>query len=170
MDDLLRRHNASAFDEATTIWIWNETDIPDWLKPDCGFCRLVKVIKDLYGVPSLASWNIPHLKYLYALRENGYGGTRAPPIPLNLKRYKDIRDGDGDGYARPSLVGREPESWTWVFLIASRSSVHNQGNLLVRTIEPDAIDFGVVRAGGRRKTKSATRRTDLMTLQTSRPG
>jgi hypothetical protein len=158
MDDLLRRHNASAFDEATTIWIWNETDIPDWLKPDCGFCRLVKVIKDLYGVPSPPSGNFPRQEYLYALR-----GSGAPPIPLGLKRYENI--GNGYGHARLSKFSRTsksrtpkrrtpkrrmpksrmPKSRTWVFFIASRSSVHSQGSLLVRTIKADQIDFSVMR-------------------------
>jgi hypothetical protein len=138
----LDRHNAGAFDKEVTIWSWNDYDSPDWLNPDCAFCQLVAVIKKPHDTSQAGLWYFSPPEYLYLLPNTK--STR--PIALGLK--KDVRRLTIDGTISTTLWrDGDGRTWrTWTLFLASRGSVHGQGELLIRKINASHIDFDIPRA------------------------
>lgn len=136
---LLLTRERAAFDKEINVWEWDDYDHPDWLQKGCALCELVTIIKAPHDTSQANAWFYSPPDYLYAVQND----TSQSPIPLGLRKV--IRRTTANG---TSSVWRDPSgrtNRTWTLFLASRSSVCNQGDIVVREIKPIGIDFNIVK-------------------------
>ncbi|KAK5062701.1 hypothetical protein LTR84_004775 [Exophiala bonariae] len=137
---LLVAREAAAFDEEIKVWEWEDYDHPDWLQSGCSLCDLVSVIKSPYDTSHATAWFYAHPDYMYVVQDD----PLIAPIPLELRKVvRRVTTNDSSSVWRDQS-GKTNRTWT--LLLASRSSVCNQGNIVMRKISSSTIDFNIVKA------------------------
>lgn len=140
LGSLFLAHERAAFDEEIKVWEWDDYDNPDWLQSGCSFCGLVSIIKIPHDTSQANAWFYSPPDHLYAVQDD----AQRPPIPLGLKKVIKRINNNGTSSIWRDQNGRTNRTWT--LFLASRSSVCNQGNVIVREIKPNSIDFGIVKS------------------------
>lgn len=155
--NLLDRHLNSKFEEEVQIWSWNDYQDPDWLHPQCSFCQLVGVIKKPHDTSQAGLWYFSPPEYLYLLPNPK--STR--PVPLGLKKEPRMSTVGGSSKLWRDKDGR---TWrTWTLFLASRGSVHGQGQLVIRNIDSKRVDFDILRSWLARDGASTTSQRPIST-------
>lgn len=136
---LLLARESAAFDEEIKVWEWDDYDHPNWLESGCSLCELVSVIKTPYDTSHATAWFYAHPYYLYLVQDD----HSIAPIPLELRKVVRRVTTNGTSSVWRDQNGKTNRTWT--LLLASRSSVCNQGNIVMRQIMPSSIDFNIVK-------------------------
>lgn len=136
---VLERHQDAAFDEEIIIWEWDDYNHRDWLKEECSFCQLVSVIKIPHDKSQANHWYFTPPDFLYVL-DSTHSGR---PTPLGLRKVVSRLSQDGSAPIWRDPSGRTRRNWT--LFLASRSTVQSQGDVTIRRIDADTIDFDIVK-------------------------